>query len=150
MELIRKTFDQLSIDELYGILRLRSEVFVVEQDCVYQDLDGKDKMSWHYFAMDNGEPAAYLRILPKGLRFPEASIGRVVLKKEYRRTGLSSKIMQAALDFAKHGLKEDTLRISAQAHLQKFYGKFGFQTVSGEYLEDGIPHVEMLLTAQHT
>ena len=145
MDLRRKTFTELTNEELYGILRLRAEVFVVEQNCVYQDLDGKDQKSMHFFAVDQGEVVGCVRLMPRGLRFEEAALGRVVMKKTYRGTGLSNQLIQSAIDFAATDWREHNLRISAQAHLQKFYGRFGFRTVSDEYLEDGIKHVEMIL-----
>ena len=145
MELRRKTFEELTNQELYELLRLRAEVFVVEQDCIYQDLDDRDQAGVHFFAVDQKQVVGCVRLLPKGVRFNDASIGRVVLKKELRGSGLANQLINAAIDYARSEWKEETLRISAQAHLQKFYGRFGFKTVSDEYLEDGIKHVEMVV-----
>jgi len=145
MEIKRKSFDGLSNYELYGILKLRAEVFVVEQESIYNDLDGRDQASIHFFAMDHNEVAGCVRLMPRGVRFDDASVGRIVMKKEYRGTGLAVELIQAAIDFATGVWKEKKIMISAQSHLQKFYGRFGFETISEEYMEDGIPHVEMLL-----
>ncbi|WMM26295.1 GNAT family N-acetyltransferase [Tissierella sp. MB52-C2] len=139
-----KKFNELTTKELYEILKVRAEVFVVEQNCVYQDLDSKDEVSYHLFLEDNSEIIAYLRILPKGISYPETSIGRVLTKGTYRKKGLSKEIVQKAIDFIIDILEEKEIKISAQAYLQKFYKGFGFEPTSGIYLEDGIEHIEML------
>ncbi len=142
-----KTFNELTTAELYEILRIRAEVFVVEQTCVYQDLDLKDKRAYHVFAEENGEVIAYLRILEKGVSYHEISIGRVLVKEEYRGRGLARELMQRAISFVEEALKEKEIRISAQKYLLKFYESLGFTAVSEVYLEDGIEHVEMLYNA---
>lgn len=144
MNWILKKFDDLTIDELYGILKLRAEIFVVEQNCPYQDLDGKDKCSYHLFLEENGEIIAYLRILPENVSYEDIAIGRVIVKKSYRRQGISRKLMKKAIDFIIIDLKKSKIRLSGQAYLEDFYTSFGFMKVSDCYLEDGIPHFEFL------
>lgn len=144
MEWKLKRFRQLTVDELYGILKLRSEVFVVEQNCVYQDLDDKDKVAHHLFLEDNGEVIAVLRILPENVSFEDMAIGRLIVKKEYRRRGISKKMMSMAIEFITHDLNRDTIRLSGQAYLVDFYESLGFRKVSDVYLEDGIDHFEFL------
>lgn len=139
-----KKFNELTINELYEILKIRSEVFVVEQNCVYQDIDSKDKSSYHLFLEDDEEIIAYLRILPKGISYQETSIGRVLTKLAYRKKGLSKEMLKRAIDFITDALEENMIRISAQAHLFELYNSFGFKQTSDIYLEDGIEHIEML------
>lgn len=139
-----KKFNELTVNELYEILKIRAEVFVVEQNCVYQDLDSKDKMSYHLFFEDNEEIAAYLRILPKGISYPEIAIGRVLTKASYRKKGLAKEIMKKAIDYITDSLEEKKIRISAQFYLLEFYKELGFEPISDIYLEDGIEHIEML------
>lgn len=148
MEYKIRTFDELSNRELYSILRLRSEIFVVEQNCVYQDLDNKDLNAYHLMAIENGELIGYLRILNKGVSYKEASIGRVVVKKEYRRKKLGLEIINKGIDFIINTLQEKEVRISAQVYAKNLYKKAGFVEVSEEYLEDDIPHVEMLYSGK--
>jgi len=148
MEYKIRTFDELSNRELYSILRLRSEIFVVEQNCVYQDLDNKDLDGYHLMAIENGELIGYLRILNKGVSYKEASIGRVVVKKEYRRKKLGLEIINKGIDFIINTLQEKEVRISAQVYAKNLYEKAGFVEVSEEYLEDDIPHVEMLYSGK--
>lgn len=139
-----KKFNELTVNELYEILKVRAEVFVVEQNCVYQDLDSKDKASYHLFLEDNEEIAAYLRILPKGISYPEIAIGRVLTKASYRKKGLAKEIMKKAIDYITDSLEEKKIRISAQFYLLEFYKELGFEPISDIYLEDGIEHIEML------
>ena len=148
MEYKIRTFDELSNRELYSILRLRSEIFVVEQNCVYQDLDNKDLDGYHLMAIENGELIGYLRILNKGVSYKEASIGRVVVKKEYRRKKLGLEIINKGIDFIINTMKEKEVRISAQVYAKNLYEKAGLVEVSEEYLEDDIPHVEMLYSGK--
>lgn len=147
MEWILKKFDQLSLDELYDIIRLRLEVFVVEQDCVYQDLDDKDQVSYHLFVRDNDEIIAVLRILPENVSYEEMAIGRVIVKKSYRGRGISKEMMNKAIDFIVNDLGKNKIRLSGQAYLTDFYISLGFRKVSDEYLEDGIKHYEFLFEA---
>ncbi len=139
-----KGFYELSSDELYEIIRLRIDVFVVEQDCAYSDLDGKDQEATHLsYTLDGGRVIGYLRILDKGISYEEMSIGRVIIDPEFRKYKLGSKLMIDAINhIEKQG--DGRVRISAQQHLKKFYERLGFNQVSDMYLEDSIPHVEML------
>jgi ElaA protein len=144
MNWVIKNFNELGSDELYEILKLRSEVFVVEQECIYEDCDGKDKKSYHLFAEQNGEILVYLRILEKGVSYNEISIGRVLSNKKYRGRGFAKQMMLRAIEFIERYLNEKEIRISAQVYLLDFYSSFGFDKVSDVYLEDDIPHIEML------
>jgi ElaA protein len=144
MNWVIKKFNELSSDELYEILKLRSEVFVVEQECIYEDCDGKDKKSYHLFAEQNGEILVYLRILEKGVSYSEISIGRVLANKKYRGRGFAKQMMLRAIEFIENYLNEKEIRISAQVYLLNFYSNLGFVKVSEGYLEDDIPHIEML------
>ncbi|HFI0633742.1 TPA: GNAT family N-acetyltransferase [Streptococcus suis] len=141
-----KAFDQLSLQELYTILTLRTDVFVVEQACPYPEVDGKDPNCLHLLGMDNGELVAYLRILPAGLSYDEVSIGRVVIKPSHHGKGLGRSMMEQAIHFITNEWEESQIKIGAQAHLEKFYGSLGFEAVSEVYLEDDIPHLDMLYT----
>ena len=145
MNFTLKTFEQLTNTELYNILKARTEVFVVEQNCPYLEVDGKDVQSYHLFKEENGEIIAYLRILPPGVSYEELSIGRVLVKKEHRGKKLAQQIMDQALQFIHNELKEKTIKIQAQAYLHNFYASFGFKVISETYLDDNIPHIDMLL-----
>lgn len=138
-----KKFEHLSLDELYDILKMRSEIFVVEQECVYLDVDGKDKNVFHLFLKENKKILAYCRILPRGIAYEEASIGRVIVNKNFRKEKLGETLMIKAISYLKDVLKEKEIKIQAQAYLRSFYKKFGFQEISEEYIEDGIPHIDM-------
>jgi len=144
-----KKFKELKVEELYEILRIRNTVFVIEQQCIYQDVDDKDKNAYHLFAMENGKVVAYLRILGKGISYREVSIGRVLTNNNYRGKGLGKELMLKAIHFIENDLKEETIRISAQEYLLNFYGSLGFKSVSDMYIEDDIPHVEMLYKKGH-
>lgn len=140
-----KAFDALSTKELYAILKERTNVFVVEQNCPYLEVDGKDEASYHLFKEVNGDIAAYLRILPPGVSYTESSIGRVLVKKEYRGQGLAYEMMQKGIDFIHNELQQRDIKIQAQDYLRAFYGSFGFEAVSDVYLEDNIPHIDMVM-----
>ena len=141
-----KKFKDLSVDEYFEVVYLRIEIFVVEQDCPYQEIDEKDRQSIHLFGRTGeGEIIAVCRILPVGVSYDEVSIGRVALKKEYRGTGIADSIMTEALMVIQTEYGTQPIRISAQVHLKNFYMKHGFKAVGEMYLEDGIPHVEMLI-----
>ena len=143
MNLYIKHFNELTTMELYRILRARAEIFVVEQDCVYQDLDNKDLNAWHVWYEDEDGVAAYCRVLDKGVSYEnEGSIGRVVTVK--RGTGLGYKVMMEGIRIAEEKFGQTSLRISAQQYAQGFYEKCGFVRVSEPYLEDDIPHVQMV------
>ncbi|SEM29363.1 ElaA protein [Maribacter orientalis] len=140
-----KKFNELSIQELYSLLKLRSEIFVVEQDCVYQDLDGKDAKALHVIGINNNnEVVAYTRIFKPGDYFDIASIGRVAVHKDYRKYGYGKDIMQASINAVNEKFKEQQIKISAQTYLDKFYTELGFKAIGEGYLEDGIPHIQMV------
>lgn len=142
---IQKTFSELTTDELYAILRLRTEVFVVEQNCVFQDMDNKDQQSHHLMGWIGDDLVAYVRILPAGLSYTEPSIGRVVSDPHYRGQGAGRSLMEEAIKrtIALHG--KQPIRIGAQLYLFKFYSSLGFKAEGDVYLEDGIEHIEMVL-----
>ena len=144
MNFITKSFEELNTTELYQILQLRSEVFVVEQDCVYQDLDFKDQKSLHVFGFKNDKIIAYTRIFKPGDYFKNASIGRVVVAASERKYGFGHDLMKASIKAIKDHFKVDEITISAQKYLKKFYESHNFKQVGEEYLEDGIPHIAML------
>lgn len=139
-----KRIEDMTPIELYNLLKLRSEVFVVEQDCVYLDPDGKDLKSYHLIAKDGEKIIGTIRLIPKGLSYEEASLGRVVLDKEYRGKGIADEMIQIAIKEIEHRFNERKIRISAQAYLYNYYTRAGFRKVSEIYLEDGIEHMEML------
>lgn len=142
-----KKYEELTNDELYNIIKERVNVFVVEQDCPYPELDSKDHLAYHLFKVNaNGEIIAYSRIFSKGLYYEEASIGRVIVKEAFRKEGLGRELLQRAISFIYEELKESTIKIQAQDYLRDFYGSFGFEAISEVYLEDNIPHVDMLLS----
>ena len=144
MEFFVKKFNDLSIDELYAILQLRSEIFVVEQNCVYQDIDFKDQEALHVIGMKTNVMVAYTRIFAPGIYFKEASIGRVLVKKSERKHGYGYDLMKASIDAIDAFYKVTEITISAQEYLTSFYQNLGFNQVGEGYLEDGIPHIEML------
>ena len=136
-----KPFKELTLHELYSFLKLRVEIFVVEQNCPYPELDGADEKAVHIYIKEDDAVIAYLRIIPS--KTGTARIGRVVTKIEHRGKGLSSQLMKRAMEYIREHYPEDTMILSAQEHLQDYYGSFGFKPVSEVYLEDGIPHVDM-------
>lgn len=144
-----KTFDQLSAKEVYQILAVRQEVFVVEQDCPYQDADGLDQTSMHLFTMDDAHQhiLAYLRVVAPGEKYDEPSIGRVLTSERARGKGLGKQMTEKAMQLTQQTYPGKAVRISAQEYLIQFYAEFGFETVSEPYDEDGIPHIEMLAPA---
>jgi ElaA protein len=140
-----KRFDELTTTELYAILKERTQVFVVEQECPYLEVDGKDLLTYHLYKEENGEIAAYARLLPPGVSYTEASIGRVFVRKEYRGRGLAGELLIRSLDFLHGELGETKIKIQAQEYLREFYGSFGFTAITDTYLDDGIPHIDMVL-----
>ncbi len=144
LEIKVKSFKELTKHELYDLLQLRSEVFVVEQDCVYQDLDGKDEKAIHVLGYKNKRIVAYTRIFKPGDYFELASIGRVVVDKKERQHKYGFDIMNASAEAIKNYFNETTIKISAQVYLKKFYNSLGFKAVGEEYLEDDIPHIAMI------
>ena len=143
MELTVKHFRELTTEELYDIYRLRAAVFVVEQNCVYQDVDDADKTAYHLWLSDEDGIQAYLRVLQKGARFEDVSIGRVIAVK--RRRGLGSRILAAGIQAAKEKFQAKRIVLEAQVYARKLYENAGFVQTSGEFLEDGIPHIQMTL-----
>ncbi|WP_308991735.1 GNAT family N-acetyltransferase [Mariniflexile litorale] len=139
-----KTFSELTSEELYSILQLRSEVFVVEQDCVYQDIDGKDDKALHVLGIKNQKIIAYSRVFKPGDYFEYASIGRVVIAKNQRAFKYGYDLMKTSVEAVETYFKEKTIKISAQAHLKSFYNNCGFIEFGEEYLEDDIPHIAMI------
>ena len=141
--IIIKKFDELNLNELYNILKLRSEVFVVEQNCVYQDLDDLDKISYHFFIKDkNEEIKSYLRIYEKDEE--TAQIGRVLTQIKERKKGLAKKLMEKGIEFCKNEMKKKKIYLEGQVYCHKFYLNLGFEIISDEFLEDGIPHYKMM------
>jgi ElaA protein len=138
-----KSFENLSVNELYDILRLRSEIFVVEQNCVYLDLDGKDKKGLHLLGEFEGKIVAYSRLFKPGISFDNASIGRVVVDVNYRNRKWGHNLMREAIAGIQLHFGESKITIGAQLYLKKFYESHGFVQTSEMYLEDGIPHIEM-------
>ena len=136
-----KSFKELTLHELYSFLKLRTDIFVVEQNCPYPELDGADEKAIHLYIKEDDAVIAYLRIIPS--KTGTARIGRVVTKIEHRGKGLSSQLMKRAMEYIREHYPEDTMILSAQEHLKEYYGSFGFKAVSEVYLEDGIPHVDM-------
>lgn len=144
MEIRIKEFRELSLEELYQVLKLRSEVFVVEQDCVYQDIDGKDQKALHVLGVKNNKIIAYTRCFDREIYFSEAAIGRVVVEKSQRKHGYGHQIMKASIAAIKERYDTQAIKLSAQQYLIKFYESHGFCTTGTGYLEDGIPHIAMV------
>lgn len=147
MRIYQKQFNELTINELYDLLRLRAKVFVVEQQAAYQDLDDKDQESIHLFIKNDEDLiVSYVRVLPRGLSYEtDASIGRVVTDPNYRKNKYTKALISQGIQIILNEFKTRTIRISAQTYLIDYYSTFGFKVVSEEYLEDGLPHKEMLL-----
>lgn len=144
LKIVVKRFNELDLQELYCILQFRSEVFVVEQNCVYQDIDGKDQKALHIIGYRDNEIVAYTRCFDKGFYFEEASIGRVMVKMKYRKDGYGHNIMKASINAIQELFNTTNIKLSAQQYLIKFYESHDF-SISGEsYLEDGIPHIAMV------
>ena len=139
-----KAFNDLSATELYDALALRINVFIVEQNCPYPETDWKDIDSLHVLGYTNGRLCAYARIVKPGISYKEVSIGRVATKKEYRGQGLGRELMRVTMDAIRREFGNTFVRISAQSYLVPFYSSFGFEIVGEEYLEDDMPHTEML------
>ena len=148
MKWIIKKFRDLTVVELHDIIRLRLEIFVVEQDCVYLDLDGKDFEAYHFFCkLDDGSEKiiAYTRLFGPDQYYKEAAIGRVVVHKEYRKHGLGFQLMSKSIDQIEALYNTKTIKIGAQRYLQKFYESLGFVSTGDLYMEDGIPHMYMII-----
>ncbi len=143
MRLVVKRFKELSVDELYEILQVRFAVFIVEQECIYQEVDGKDQYSYHVFLRDDTGIKAYLRVVDKGISHEEVSIGRVLTTK--RGIGLGKRILSEGIKVARGRMNADRIIIEAQSYAKEYYEKAGFKQVSEEFIEDGIPHIKMVL-----
>ena len=142
METVVKKFEELSCYEIYEILKLRSEIFVVEQECAYLDPDGVDLGAYHVYLRDGGEVVAYLRVIDRGMRLDEVSLGRVVSR--YRRRGLGTAVMLEGIRVAKEKFGAEKIKIGAQRYAVPFYEQVGFRVIEGsEYIEDGQPHIYM-------
>ncbi|MBK9382065.1 MAG: GNAT family N-acetyltransferase [Chitinophagaceae bacterium] len=140
-----KKFEDLTSVELYAIMQLRNEVFVVEQNCVYQDADNKDPGSYHFMGWRDSKLIAYTRLLPPGLAYTEPSIGRVVTSPSARGSGTGRELMNKSIENIYALFGKSPVKIGAQLYLKKFYSSLGFQQSSDIYLEDGIEHIEMIL-----
>jgi ElaA protein len=144
LEITIKTFQELTTKELYDLIQLRVDVFCVEQNCVYQDLDGKDEKAIHIIGKKNNKIIAYTRVFKAGDYFKESSIGRVVVRKDERQHKYGYDIMKASIQAVKEYFNETTIKLSAQTYLRKFYNNLGFKEIGQEYIEDGIPHIAMV------
>ena len=139
-----KSFNELNAHQLYAILQLRNEVFVVEQNCVFQDADDKDQLSFHLMGLRDNQLIAYTRIVPPGVIYKEASIGRVVTSHSVRGSGAGKELMQQSIESIYELFGKTAIKIGAQVYLQKFYEELGFEKCSDLYLEDDIPHIHMI------
>lgn len=140
-----KHYDELTKQEFHQILKVREEVFIIEQNCVYQDIDQKDVHSYHVLVFNQNELIAYARILPQGISYKNhISIGRVLSILTHRKTGAGRFLMQKAMESCENLFPNTPIKISAQKYLIRFYESFGFQFTGKEYLEDNIPHIEMI------
>ena len=139
-----KPFDALSPHELYAIIRLRNEVFVVEQQCIFQDADNKDQQCFHLVGYIDSELAAYARLVPAGLSYEEVSIGRIITSPLFRNTGIGKALMQQAIDQCHKLFNKQAIKIGAQFRLKHFYESFGFTQIGEVYDEDGIDHIHMI------
>ena len=143
MTWLLKTFDSLTLQELYAILRLRTEVFVVEQNCVFQDMDNKDQQCYHLMGWKDGQLIAYTRLVPPGVSYKEPSIGRVVTSPVARGNGTGKLLMEKSIEEIIQLYGKTPIKIGAQLYLKKFYESLGFSQTSNKYDEDGIDHIEM-------
>lgn len=141
-----KSFNDLTAHELHDFLQLRQQVFIVEQNCPYGDIDKTDKHSFHLMAMANQQVVGYARIIPPGVLYDEVSVGRIVTHQQLRRTGLGKLVVEKSLDECKSLFPNIAIKIMAQSYLRKFYESFGFVVISEEFLEDNIPHIYMIKT----
>lgn len=144
MTWIIKNFNDLSPEELYAIAKLRQDVFIIEQECLYDDLDGLDKQAYHVWAMLEKELAAYARIFPPEIKYKEASVGRIVTSPSYRKQGLGKRLVKKCIQFCESKFPGKPIKIEAQSHLQKFYKALGFIPEGDTYIVDGISHIQMI------
>jgi len=145
MKIVVKRFNELSVEEIYQILKVRADVFIIEQKCIYKDIDGKDEKARHVLGKENNEIIAYTRILEEDEQYNYPSISRVVVKKQNRGEERGKKIMKETIKYIVEELKEKTIVLAAQKYLEKFYRELGFIAEGEEYLEDEIPHQKMIL-----
>tara|TARA_B100001123_G_scaffold254174_1_gene283603 strand:+ start:428 stop:874 length:447 start_codon:yes stop_codon:yes gene_type:complete len=145
MKIVVKRFNELSVEEIYQILKVRADVFIIEQKCIYKDIDGKDEKARHVLGKENNEIIAYTRILEEDDQYNYPSISRVVVKKQNRGEERGKKIMKETIKYIVEELKEKTIVLAAQKYLEKFYRELGFIAEGEEYLEDEIPHQKMIL-----
>ena len=141
MNWILKKFDDLNLLELYAILKLRNEVFIIEQNCIYPDLDNKDQDAWHFMGIDDNKLVAYTRILPPGISYSEPAIGRVVTAPAIRKSGLGKELMLRSIEICENLFGKVPVSLGAQVYLIKFYESLGFFIAGDMYLEDGIEHI---------
>lgn len=145
MKWTSKEFDELTVDEFHDIIQLRINVFVVEQNCPYPELDGRDRFAIHFFGQtDSGRIVAYTRIFRPGDYYEQPAIGRVVVDQEFRRDGIGYELMRGTLKKMEELFGQVDIKIGAQSYLRRFYESLGFEKVGDEYLEDGIPHIHMI------
>ena len=147
MEWILKKFEELSVYELYAILQLRNEVFIIEQNCVYPDLDNKDQLSYHLMCWQNNKLIAYTRLLPPGIEYENPAIGRVVTSPAVRKSGIGKELMKQSIDCTDSLFGKKSITLSAQLYLKKFYESLQFTTTGKVYLVDGIEHIKMIRNA---
>lgn len=143
MELFIRRFNELDVNDLYEIMKLRCDVFIVEQECHYEDIDGRDIDAIHVYLKDNDEIVGYLRILDHNIVFDEVSIGRVIARR--RREGIGSRLLMEGIKAAKQYFGADRIKIEAQTYARSFYERAGFRICGEEFLEDGIPHIPMVV-----
>jgi len=141
-----KKFSALSVDELYDLLKLRQQIFVLEQNCIYLDTDGVDKDCLHLLGLVHGKIVGYARLIPKGYTYKTASIGRVVIDEKHRGNKYAYKLMEKAIELTKEEFKTKKITISAQLYLKEFYQNLGFKTVGDVYLDCDLPHLKMVLS----
>ena len=140
-----KSFNDLTLTEFHDIIQLRLDIFVVEQDCPYLDLDGKDLIAHHFFgSTEQGQIVAYTRLFAPGDYYKEAAIGRVVVHKDFRKNRLGFELMSRSIQQIELLFNTKTIRIGAQTYLKKFYESLGFESTGHDYIEDGIPHMYMI------
>ncbi|WP_186576681.1 GNAT family N-acetyltransferase [Aquibacillus kalidii] len=146
MEWHLKSFNELTTEELYKILKARVDVFVVEQACPYPEIDNHDQASYHLYLEDKQEIVAYSRLIPEKNIYDQASIGRVLVSDKYRGQGFAKELMEKSIHIITNQWKVEEIKIHGQEYLRNFYGSLGFKEISEVYLEDNIPHVDMILT----
>ena len=144
MNISIKTFSELTLQQLYDLRQLRSEIFVVEQNCVYQDIDGKDQQAFHILGYKEDLLVAYTRCFPPGIYFKEPAIGRVLVRKSERINSYGHQIMKTSIQALESRFPDTSIKLSAQTYLTAFYESHGFKQIGEGYLEDGIPHIAMI------